>query len=304
MSNTLTGLSNTLMAWDAGIVQSEINNVLNPVAAKITAFGAFASRFANIQASNGTINVPIPTYATGSSTGTGGTIIISNGVTTNAQLTLANDWYQYYAFNPVEAQSSGLSNLIQTFVAPAIYAVEATILSASLAVVATNFSTSSLCKPPIAASGSLAQFINLNADLSNNGINTGDRILCLLSSYYWQGLMQDLSNKNNSAGANAIQSGNPNNPLGMVVSEVSPTYLPSVNNLVGFGGTKGGIIVGTAIPNLIHGTGTSMVVTSPNGIPMLLETFVNDNTRQWVIGASVVGNAVKGNNSLLRIVSS
>ena len=296
MSNTLTGLSNTLLAWDAAVVQAELDKVLAPVASKVTPFAAFAARFDNIPSATGTVNVPIATYSTGSNVNNH---VITNAVVTTKTLTLSNDYTWFFAFSPAETQASGLSNLVNTYVAPAINAIEAQLQGEAFALLS-NFATSSV-KPAIAASASLAQFIALNADLSNAGIN-GERILVLNSNYFWNGLIADLASKNNSAGATAIQTGDANNPLGMKVSEAQT--LPTTSNLVGFAGTKGGIIVGTAIPNVAHSNGQSIVVTSPaSGLSVLVEQYFDEANRKHVIGASVVGNVAVGNACLKRIVS-
>ena len=297
MSNTLTGLSNTLLAWDAGVIQAELNKILNPVIGKITAFDAFATKFDNVPSGTGTINVPIPTYPTGSSKNS---FAVINGAVTNAPITLSNDYTVFYAFNPAEAQASGLSNLINTFIKPAIYGIEAQLQADAYALLA-SFATSSV-KPATSVACSSSAVIAVNADLSAAGIN-GERILVLNSSYYWNGLMADLSNKNNAAGAIAIQTGSPSNPFGMLVAESQ--LLPTTSNLVGFTGTKGGIIIGTAIPQVVHSNGQSVVINSPaSGLNVLVEQYYDEANRRFVIGASVVGNAALGNTSALkRLVS-
>ena len=297
MSNTLTGLSNTLLAWDAGVIQAELNKVLNPVIGKITAFDAFATKFDNVPSGTGTINVPIPSYPTGSNKNN---FAVIGGTVTNQPITLSNDYTVFYAFNPAEAQASGLTNLVRTFIAPAIYGIEAQLQADAFALL-TNFVTSSV-KPATAVGCSSSAIIAVNADLSNAGIN-GDRILVLNSSYYWNGLMADLSNKNNAAGAIAIQTGSPSNPFGMLVAESQ--LLPTTSNLVGFTGTKGGIIVGTAIPMVQHPNGQSVTITSPaSGLNVLVEQYYDEANRRFVIGASVVGNVALGNTGAVkRIVS-
>lgn len=297
MSNTLTGLSNTLLAWDAGVIQAELNKVLNPVISKVTAFDAFATKFENIPSSTGTINVPIPTYPTGADKNS---FTITNGAVTNATITLTYDYTKFYAFNPAEAQSSGLTNLVKTFIAPAIYGIEAQLQADAFALLS-NFATSSV-KPSAAVSCSASAVIGINAALSAAGIN-GDRVLVLNSSNYWNGLIADLSNKNNVIGANAITNGSPNNPFGMLVSEAQ--LLPTTANLVGFAGTKGGIIVGTAIPQVIHPNGQALVIQSPaSGLNVLVEQYYDEANRRFVIGASVVGNVAVGNTGALqRVVS-
>jgi hypothetical protein len=296
MSNTLTSLTNTLLAWDAGVIQAELNKVLNPVIAKVTPFDAFATRFDSVPSGNGTINVPIPTYPTGSSKS--GISIITASVT-NAPVTLTNDYTVFYAFNPVEVQTSGLTNLVNTFIAPAIYGIEAQLQADAFALLA-SFPTSSV-KPTTTAYFSSSAITAINADFSNSGIN-GDRVLVTNAACYWA-LIDNLSSKGNAAGAAAIQSGSPNNPFNMAIAEGQ--LLPSANNLVAFGGTKGGIIVATAIPPVIHPNGQSITITSPrSGLNVLVEQYYDESNRRWVIGASVVGNVVTGNTGALkRIVS-
>jgi len=308
MSNTLTGLTNTLLAWDAGVIQAELNKVLAPVAPKITPLSAFGAYFSNVPSGTGTINVPIPTYPTASQLNAGSGITISNAVVTNAPITLSNDWYQFFGFNPVEVQSAGITNLVNTFIAPAIYAIESTITSASFALALANFSTSSI-KATTSAYFSASAVTAINAELSKLGIN-GDRIMVLNSDYYWNGIINDLSKKNNQAGADAIASGTPNNPFrttiseGAILSSQFGSATVGSGSFIGFAGTRGGIVVGTAIPQVVHTNGQSLVLQSPvSGMYVLVEQYYNEYLRQHIIGASVVGNVVKGNNCLELLVT-
>lgn len=299
MANSTTGFTNTLLAWDAGVIQAEINRIQAVVGAKVNPFSGFATRFENIPSGTGVINVPIPTYST---TCGKNSYTITDATTTNAPLTLNTDYTKFVAFNPAEAQTAGLTNLVNTFIAPAIYAVEAQLTTDAYALL-TSFATCSV-KPAAAVTMSGSNALAIQSALSTAGIN-GERILVLNSSYFWNGIMTDLSKQNNSAGAAAIASGAPNNPYGFTGGVMEAQLLPTAGNLVGFTGTKGGIVVGTAIPNVVHANGSSVVIQSPtSGLNLLVEHFYDESNRKWVIGASVIGAVATGNTGAVqRIVS-
>jgi hypothetical protein len=301
MANNISAFSNTILGFDIADIQTELQNVTTPVIQNITPFDAFESRFFNVPSPNGTIVVPLIGYTTGSQTNTGtGTLTYGTATATSVTLSGLQDWYQIIPFNPTEVQTAGIVNLAR-YIDSAMYSIDSQALSASYAVAA-NFATSSV-HPASGSSATfgIAQGIAINADLSKKGIN-GRRILALNYDYYWNGLLADLATKNNTAGAQAIQSGSPNNPLGMLTVESQFAFAGT--NTVGLTGTKGGIILGTAIPNVVHANGTAAVLISPrSGMPMLIEQYFNENTRQHMIGASVLGQAAAGNSCLLRITS-
>jgi len=295
MANSIPGFTNTINAFNANLIEAELSKVTNAVIGQVTPFSAYTAKFSDVQSATGTINIPIPVYSTGSGVNS---FTIDDATATTKTINLSNDYTKFYAFNPVEMQNGGLQYLVTAFVKPAVYAIEAQLQSDAFALL-TNFATASI-KPATATACSSSVVTALNAALSTAGIN-GERKLVLNSSYFWTGLMDDLSKKGNQAGADAIRSGSPNNPFNMGVYEAQ--LLPTAGNLVGFTGTAGGIIIGTAIPQVVHANGEQAVITTPSGLNVLVEKYFDESKRKYVVGCSVVGNVAVGNAALLRIVS-
>lgn len=298
MSNILTGFSKTFLIWDVESVQTVIDNLTQPPVSKPTPLSVFASQFTALPTPSGIVNIPVPTYPTGADDLTSG-MVVTDAQETTYQLTVNRDAGKFYAFRPAEAQQFGAEYIVKSFLAPAIYAIDATLNSASYALLP-SFATSSV-KPATTTAFSSSVMTSLNAGMSAAGIN-GERFAVLNSGNFWA-LIDDLSKKGNSAGAAAILSGNPNNPF--ATATVEAQLLPTVGNLVGFCGNKGGIAVGTAIPDVQHATGEKFVYKSPwTGVNYLVENYYDETNRKHIIGASVVYNVASVNPSILRIVSS
>lgn len=302
-----TNVGSTFMAWDVAVVQARLNELLTPALAKPSSLDAFACRFSDVPAPSGIISVPIITYPTSADDLTGG-MVVTTATASVAQLTVNRDIGKFFPFNPADAQQYGLDNLLKSWVAPAMYACDRTVASASLSVALTpsNFSTSSV-KFPTSGSTTVANFGRLQADLSNQGIN-GNRVAVLNPYYYW-GLIANIAAAGNAAGAAAIQSGTPNNPLNLQVLEgqdlpATVGDTSTTSSIVGFVGVPSAIAVGTAIPQVVHANGQSVVLTSPNTkVPYLVESYFDETNRRWLVGASIVYGVAKVQGTALRIAS-
>ena len=304
-----TNFGSTFMGWDINVISERLQEIITPATQKPTALAAFSTYFSDIPAPSGIISVPIVTYPTSADSFLNGGV--SLGATASVQqLSVTTPIGKFFPFSPTDAQQYGLDNLLKTWVAPAIYACDRTISSASLAVAlnASNFSTSSV---KFATSASLGTngATQVQAQLSLAGIN-GERIAVLSPTYYW-GLIADIATKGNAAGAAALQAGSPNNPFGMSVIEgqdlpALPANTALTSSIVGFVGNKAGVAVGTAIPQVFHATGEQMVVKSPyTGVNYLLEKYFDDTLtqRNWYIGCSSIYGVAKVQNTILQLAS-
>lgn len=298
MANILSGFSKTFLIWDVAAVSDAIDAITKPPVSRPTPLNAFSTVYSELPTPSGIINVPVPTYPTGADSFASG-VVITDAQETTYQLTVNNDAGKMYAVRPGEIQQYGLEYIVKSYLAPAIYAIDATLNSASFALLST-FVTSSV-KPATSTAFSSSNMTALNVQLSNAGIN-GDRFCVLNTAYYWN-LVNDLSNKNNQVGADAVVNGSANNPFKMTTLEAQ--LLPSLSNLVGFVGTKNAIALGTAIPQVVHPNGNQFVYKSPwTGIPYLVEDYYDESNRKRVVGASVIYGAASVNPSIQRIVSS
>jgi hypothetical protein len=307
MATNFTNIGSTFMAWDVAVMQARLNELLTPPTPKPTALDAFSTRFSDVPSPSGIISVPIVTYPTAADNLNSGMVL--TGATASVQtLTLNNDIGKFFPFNPAEAQQYGLDNLLRTWLAPAMYACDRTVASASLAIAlnASNFSTASV-KAPTSSSFNVALTGRLQAELSNAGIN-GQRFAVLAPTYYW-GLVTNIASAGNAAGAAALQAGSPNNPLGISVVEAQdlpalPADTAATSSIVGFVGNSSAVAVGTAIPNVVHNSGQSVVLNSPyTKVPYLVESYYDEVNRRWVIGASVIYAVAKVQNTLKQVAS-
>jgi hypothetical protein len=299
MANNLTPYGQTLLLQNVEALQTVIDTMTAPALNKPTPLSVFSTRFSDLPTPSGIISIPVPTYPTSADDLSSG-MVVTDINSTLYQLTVNRDAGKFFAFRPAEAQQYGAEFIVQSFIAPAIYAIDATLNSGSFALL-NNFATSSV-KCATANSFSASAAIAVNAEASSNGIN-GDRFLVLNSPYFWSGLVNDLSQRGNTVGAAAVTNGSPNNPFNTVTVEAQ--LLPTANNLIGFYGNASGIVLGTAIPDVKHANGEAMIYKSPwTNINYLVENYYDEYRRQHLIGASVIWNVASTNNTIRRLVSS
>ena len=299
MANNLSPFSKTFLIWDVETVSTITDTLTQPPVAKPVPFNVFASNFSDLPSPSGIISIPVPVYATSADDLSSGPVF-TDAQPNNYQLTVNRDAGKFYKWNPAEAQQYGSEYIVKSYILPPIYAIDSTLNSASFALL-NSFPTSSV-KPATATAMSASTALQFKSAMGNAGIN-GDQFMVLNTSYFWNGLVNDLSNKGNSVGAAAVTNGSPNNPFGMVT--VEGQTLPTAGNLVGFCGNKSAIAIGTAIPNVQHANGEQFVYKSPwTGVNYLVEHYFDESRRANVIGASVLYNVAVVNPAILRIVSS
>jgi hypothetical protein len=297
MATNFTNVGSTFMGWDIAVINARLGEIITPATLKATPLAAFSTYFSDIPSPSGIISVPLVTYPTSADSLNNG-MVITSATASVANLTVNNDIGKFFPFNPANAQQYGLDNLLKTWLVPAMYACDRTLSSASLAIAlnSSNFATSSIHM----ASGSNFTVANaglIQADLSNTGIN-GERIIVASPNYYW-GLITNIASAGNAAGAAALQSGSPNNPLGVSVIEGQDF---ASGNIIGFAGNKAAIAVGTALPNVLHLNGSTVKLTSPQtGVNYLAETYYDEVNRQWLIGCSVVYGAAKVQSTIKQL---
>jgi hypothetical protein len=307
MAKDFTNVGSTFMAWDIAVIQARLNELITPATQKPTALNAFSTYFSDIPAPSGIISVPLVTYPTSADSLNNG-MVSTSATASVASLTVNNDIGKFFPFNPADAQQFGLDNLLKTWIQPAMYACDRTVSSASMAVAlnGANFATASV-KAPNSSSFNVALTGRLQAELSTAGIN-GERIAVLSPTYYW-GLITDIASKGNAAGAAALQSGSPNNPLGLVVVEgqdmpALPADTAATSSIVAVIGNKAGVAVGTAIPNVVHSNGSSVVLKSPStGVNYLVEQYYDESNRRHLIGCSVIYGVAKVQSTIKQVAS-
>jgi hypothetical protein len=302
MANSITALNQTFLGYNVDVIREEVLKVRTLTATHVP-LGVFTTKFNTVPDGVTTVTIPLPTYPTGSANQNPG----SSGVTTfdavanSVTVKIDTDTGVFYPFNPVEIQNNSLETIVQSFLSPAIYGVERTLLSASLGIGAdiANFNSSSF-KSSASAAVSASFITSLKAEMSTANIN-GEQFILWEPNRFWN-LVSNLSSLGNAAGAAAIQNGDANNPFGVVIKECQT--LPTTNNLVGIGGVKTSIVLATAIPTVKHANGEAFIMTTPAGASILVEQYYDEFRRQWLIGASVLYKAVKGVGGIFRYVSS
>lgn len=300
MANTLYG--QTLLYWDVMQYSDAIDSIGTPPVGKPIPFDIFSTYFKDMTAPSGIVEIPVPTYPTVSDDQSNG--LVTQNINENSyQLAVNKPAGKFFKFNHGEVQQYGLEYFSRINLVPAMYAIDRTLESASFASLS-SFNTCSV-HPATPTTMSTNYMTQICTQLSVAGIN-GDRFVVLNSPYYW-GLINDLSNKNNQVGADAVRSGTPNNPFGVRVIEAQ--NFPSsgiVANAVGFAGTKNAIALGTALPIVSHANANEvMAYSSPfTKQTYLFEAYYESYLRSWVAGGSVVWNIATVNPSIQVLTSS
>lgn len=133
-------------------------------------------------------------------------------------------------FSTTEVQQFSLEKLVTKFIMPALVGNDLQIYSSSLNAILTNTSnTTASVKIGSISAFSHSAVTSLGAEMDRNNINGKSAIV--VNPDYWWNLVSNLGALGNQAGANAIQTGQPDNPYGFPVLK---------SNLVSIIGTMSG----------------------------------------------------------------
>lgn len=300
--NQLTNYSPEFMGWDVNVVRSAMNELMTPAIVQPSPLKNYSKLFSNMTIPSGIVNVPIQTWTPGAQD-------LSNGVTVNtasatsAQLTVNKDVGNFYQFNPAEVQQYGLTYAIDTWLQPAIFDTDRYIASQSLALILnpSNFASASI-KFTNSASFTPAAVGGLNAALSKQGIN-GRRFAVLCPDYFYAA-QSSVAVLGNQAGADAIY--NTVNGIyrmdlmeGQDLPDITGIDTSLTASVVGFSGNSAGLAVATALPPVLHPTGEMFPYTSPwTGVTYLVEKYYDEHARKQLIGASVLYDMQKVQNTI------
>lgn len=295
MANTLTGMSTTYLGKDIASLTEELKN-LQALRPRINDFQAFLTVFRDVPEGVTTINVAVPVPITGSQDLSSGPVFY-DVTSTGVSVTINRDTGLLAKYNPNEVQSYTLEQLA-SFLDQQIYGVERTFFSASLAQGLTNLHSTSSYRVTSDAAFTSSAVPGIAADLANSNITP--EFVMVNEAKVWK-LVDDLSNKGNSAGAQAILTGAPNNPYNVPIlpSNLIPSLTGSAGvgtgNVVGISGQKGHVILATALPNVKHANGESFPFKSPrSGVTFLIENYYDESRRGWVMGPTCLWTVANG----------
>jgi hypothetical protein len=296
-TNTTTGMSQTFLGYNVASIAAELD-ALQPVYAGINPFDAFSVVFKDMPTGVTTINVPVAQYPTGSSDQTDGPVFL-NAISTGITITLDKDQGVLYKFNNVEAHNLGLPLLVKTFLQPAIYGTERTLLSASLSAGLSGLDASDTGSVRVGVANTFSGSTVAGIAGALSAANIKPDFILTSNAYFW-GLISNLSSVGNAAGAQALMTGTGfNNPFG--VSIIGTNLLPPMTgsfgtgNVVGIAGQRGWAVLGTSLPDVRHQNGEAFAYTSPrSGVTFLVENYYDESRRAHVIGATVLYKAVAG----------
>jgi len=289
-------MAQTFLGYNVPAIAAELD-ALQPVYPGISPFDAFSVVFkgADMPVGIQSVVIPIATYPTASLSQLSGPVFM-DATTTGITVTLDDDTGVLYKFNNVEAHNLGIPLLVKTFLQPAIYGIERSLLSASLAAGIGGINSSSLHVPAVTSfSGStVAQIGGALA-----AANIKPEFIMASNASFWN-LIGDLSNRGNAAGADALLRGTGmNNPFG--ISIIGTNLLPSLtgsfgnNTVTAIAGQRGWAVLATALPDVTHANGEAFAYTSPrSNLSVLVEQYYDESRRAHVIGATVLFKAVAG----------